>query len=91
MIIARGSIEGTLYVINRRADSIGVAKSNIVGGLWHRRLGHMSKKYMHLLFTRGKLRGLKFIDLDFCEDCVYDKQQRVSFSNNGSKIKSKKL
>ncbi|PKU62312.1 Retrovirus-related Pol polyprotein from transposon TNT 1-94 [Dendrobium catenatum] len=57
MVIARGNIEGTLYVINRRANSIGVADSDVDGGFWHQRFGHMDKKDMHSLLIREKLHG----------------------------------
>ena len=40
----------------------------------------MSEKGMKVMLSKDNLSGLKSIDLDFCEDCVYGKQQRVSFS-----------
>jgi len=40
----------------------------------------MSEKGMKVMLSKDKLSSLKSIDLDFCEDCVYGKQQRVSFS-----------
>ena len=39
----------------------------------------MSEKGMKVLLSKGKLPGLKAIDLKFCEDCVYGKAKRVSF------------
>jgi len=35
---------------------------------------------MKIMLFKGKLPGLKSIDLDFSEDCVYRKQRKVSFS-----------
>jgi len=35
--------------------------------------------------------GLKSIDLDFCEDCVYEKQRRVSFSKARKTPKAERL
>ena len=35
--------------------------------------------------------GLKNIDLDFCENCVYVKQKRVIFLRVGKENKSEKL
>ena len=32
------------------------------------------------MLSKDKLSGLKSVDLDFCEDCVYGKQKRASFS-----------
>ena len=40
----------------------------------------MREKGMKVMLFKDKLLGLKSIDLDFCEDCVYGKQRRVSFS-----------
>lgn len=46
---------------------------------------------MKFLFSQMKLSNLKFIALNFCEDCVYDKQKRVMFSKIGVRVKLKKL
>jgi len=40
----------------------------------------MSEKEMKAMLSKGKLPGLKSIDLDFCEGSVYGKQRKVSFS-----------
>lgn len=34
---------------------------------------------MKVMLVNGKLTGLKSVDLEFCEHCVYDKQRRVNF------------
>ena len=39
----------------------------------------MSEKGMKLLHSKKFLLGLKCVDMDFCESCVYGKQKRVSF------------
>ena len=39
----------------------------------------MSEKGMNVMLSKDKLSGMKFIELDFCEDWVYGKQKRVSF------------
>ncbi|XP_075087872.1 putative mitochondrial protein AtMg00300 [Nicotiana tabacum] len=59
--------------------------------LWHRRLGHMSEKGMKLLASKEKLPNLKHIELGLCEDCIYGKQKRVSFSKAGWTPKKEKL
>ena len=51
MIVARGKKEGTLYVMQGR---ICKGEANIAHGvssmeLWHRQLGHMSEKGLHIL------------------------------------------
>ena len=47
--------------------------------LWHKKLGHMSQNGMKLLHSNKFLPGLKCVNMDFCESCVYGKQKRVSF------------
>jgi len=91
MVVARGILDGTLYVVNKESDSISIAGKNDDAELWHNRLGHMSEKGMKSLISKGKLAGLKSADLDFCEDCVLGKQRRVSFSKTGRELKTQKL
>ena len=43
--------------------------------LWHNRLGHMSEKGMKLLHSKKVLPGLKCVNMDFCESCVYGKKK----------------
>jgi len=59
--------------------------------LWHHRLGHMSEKGMKILHSRNLLLGLKNVDLDFCENCIYGKQKKVRFLRVGKEKKSEKL
>ena len=51
--------------------------------LWHNILGHMSDKGMKLIYSKIVLLGLKCVDMDFCESCMYGKQKRVSFVKTG--------
>ncbi|KAG7598335.1 Reverse transcriptase RNA-dependent DNA polymerase [Arabidopsis suecica] len=48
--------------------------------LWHKRLGHMSQKNMAILVKKGFLDGKRVSSFDTCEDCIYGKAKRVSFS-----------
>jgi len=41
--------------------------------LWHIRLRHMSEKGMKILHSIKLFPGLKYVDLDFCENCVCGK------------------
>ena len=59
--------------------------------LWHNRLGHMSEKGMKVLQLKKVLLGLKCVNMDFCESCVYGKQKRVSFVKIGKENKKEKL
>ena len=72
-------------------SSIALASTGIDTTMWHHRLGHMSEKGMHILQSRKLLRGLKQIDLEFCEHRVYGKQKRARFLRVGKKKKSEKL
>ena len=47
------------------------------------RLGHMSEKGMKLIHSNKVLPGLKYVNMDLCESCVYGKQKRVSFVKTG--------
>ena len=51
----------------------------------------MSEKGMKILHSRNLLPGLKNVDLDFCENCVYGKQKRVKFLRVCKEKKSEKL
>ncbi|XXG79495.1 hypothetical protein AAC387_Pa09g0546 [Persea americana] len=44
-----------------------------------------------MVVARGKLEGLKSLDLEFCEDCVFGKQKKVTFSKVGRPPKSERL
>jgi GAG-pre-integrase domain len=48
--------------------------------LWHMILGHMSERGMILLSKECLLCGQSTHKLDLCEDCVFGKQKRISFS-----------
>ena len=72
-------------------DTIAVADVSTDTSLWHRRLGHMSKKGMKMLLSKGKLLELKSIDFDMCESCILGKQKRVSFLKTGNTPKAEKL
>ncbi|KAL6333534.1 hypothetical protein AAG906_028719 [Vitis piasezkii] len=72
-------------------DTIAVANASTNTSLWHRRLGHMSEKWMKMLLSKGKLPELKSIDFDMCESCILGKQKNVSFLKTGRTPKTKKL
>ncbi len=56
-----------------------VAKGKEDPNLWHQKFGHMSSQGLKCLQSRGKLPGLKSVEVDFCESCIFGKQKRVSF------------
>lgn len=53
--------------------------------LWHQRLGHIGEKGLRIL--HGKGMNNSSLDFDFCENCVYGKQNRVSFPSGGKRTK----
>ena len=86
LVIAKGEKVGTLYLIlcNGISNSVNALTSKGAdAALWHHRLGHMSEKRMKILHSRNLLAGLKNVDLDFCENCIYGKQKRVRFLRVG--------
>ena len=46
---------------------------------------------MKVLHSKNVLPGLKCVNIDFCESCVYGKQKRVSFVKTRKEKKNKKL
>ena len=46
---------------------------------------------MKLLHSKKVLRGLKCVNMDFCEICVHEKQKRASFMKSGKENKKEKL
>ena len=51
----------------------------------------MSEKHMKVLHSKKFLPGLKCVNMDFGESCVYGKQKRVSFAKTGKENKREKL
>ncbi|MBE2321325.1 DDE-type integrase/transposase/recombinase, partial [Solirubrobacter sp. CPCC 204708] len=70
---------------------VAVADAGGDTNLWHNRLGHMSEKGMKVLLSKGKLPGLKSVEFDLCESCIFGKQKKVSFLKSGRVPKSQKL
>ena len=90
MVVARGSKTGTLYTTLGCTNMVATA-AICDTKLWHSRLGHMSEKGMKLLASKGKLSGLKSVDMEFCETCVFGKQKKVSFTKTLRSLKKEKL
>ena len=57
--------------------------------LWHQRLGHIGEKGIQILHGKGMVEGMSnsSLDFDFYENCVYGKQNRVSFPFGGKREK----
>ena len=57
---------------------IVAAQANDGIKLWHKTFGHMSQKGLDILSSSHKL-VVKGIELDFCNDCIYDKELESSY------------
>nr|KYP39779.1 Retrovirus-related Pol polyprotein from transposon TNT 1-94 [Cajanus cajan] len=67
--------KGTLYMVELPTKEVN-SVSNDVGHsstLWHQRLGHMSKKGMKILVSKGTIPELKDVQVSFYEPCVFGK------------------
>jgi hypothetical protein len=54
---------------------------------WHKRLGHMSKQGLKVILDRSLIMGLKYVDSDFREDCMFCKHHRTSLLQLQPKVK----
>ena len=57
--------------------------------LWHRRLGNINEKGLRAMYRKGMVKGLPDCSsqFDFCEHCIYGKQNRVSFLRKDTREK----
>ena len=80
LIEARAQKQGTLYVMHAKMykKEANVA-AELNGDLWHKRLGHMSERGMHILANQKLLSEVKRVHLEKCVDCTVGKQNRVAF------------
>ena len=84
MVLAKGEEIDTLYLCTSNVYSnIALASTNLDTILWHCRLGHISEKGMQILHSRNLFPGWKYVDYDFCQNCVYGKKKRVNFIKVG--------
>ena len=88
IILEKNECLGTIVIIEYGEKIVDV-DSHIA--LWHHRLGHMSEKGMKVLHSNKLLLGLKCVNIDFYESCVYGKQKRMSFVKTGKEKKSDRL
>ena len=91
LVVARGKKTGTLYVTSNLENIVAVADADGKSNLWHQRLGHMSEKGMKILLSKGKLPDLKNVDVGLCEDCIFGKQKKVSFTKISKTPKAERL
>eukprot|EP00253_Pinus_taeda_P023743 PITA_23743 len=102
LVLMRGVQIGTLYKLQGSTVVDGCnssmvpengAENLVVSGektmLWHQRLGHIGEKGVRILHGKGMVEGMSnsSLDFDFCENCVYGKQNGVSFPSGGKRTK----
>ena len=88
IVSEKNDCSGTIAAVEQ-GEQITTIDSDTV--LWHNRLGHMSEKGMKVIHSKKVLPGLKCVNMDFCESCVYGKQKRVSFVKTRKENKKEKL
>jgi transposase InsO family protein len=56
--------------------------------LLHQRLGHIREKGLQLIHGKGMVEGMSnfSLDFDFCEHCLYGKQNRVRFPSGATRV-----
>jgi hypothetical protein len=56
---------------------------------WYQRLKHIGEKGLRTLQGKGMVEGMFncTLDFDFCEHCIYDKQNRVRFPSGATREK----
>lgn len=80
--VLSGNYKDGLYYLD---GSVEKAEVNVVRqgvnmtNLWHSRLGHMSLKNMYILVKNGYLSDKEVHTLDFCEECVLGKANKLLF------------
>ena len=80
------TLVGTIILITRLMAT-AVNKENERAKLWHLRLGHVSERGLNELSKQGLLGNDKLGTLEFCENCIFGKSNRVKFGNAIHKTK----
>jgi hypothetical protein len=91
LIVVRGELLGGLHrLIGDTMVGAALVANAVTEPVmtWHRCLGHISKQGLNVLLDHNFLLGLKFVDLEFCEDFLFGKHLRASFSSTTIKSKN---
>ena len=98
MVLMQGIKIGTLYnllgktndsrcyqTINPKTNEI-LSCMDYLTMLWHWRLGHIDKKGLRAMHRKGMVKVLPNCSskFDFCEHCIYGKQNYVSFPSKAT-------
>ena len=69
-----------MYMRHARLGKLEVnVATHSSGELWHKRLGHISEKGMHILANQELLPKVKGVHLEKCVDCVVGKLNTTTF------------
>ena len=81
-MIARGKICCTIHKTQVKLckDVVSAAQEDSSPNLWHRRLAHMSEKWLQILAKKSLIPFAKGTSLNPCNFCLLGKQYRVSFN-----------
>lgn len=76
LVIAKGKKCYSLYKSELKLVQMeaNVLSSNAIAILWHRQLGHMSKKGLRELKKKNLLCNLKDTSISHCDHCFVGKQ-----------------
>nr|GEU34948.1 retrovirus-related Pol polyprotein from transposon TNT 1-94 [Tanacetum cinerariifolium] len=78
---ARGNKRGSLFMVEVPSDKINAAIGRGKAALWNQRHGHMGKKGMKILASKGRILDLQKAVAGFCEPCVLGKQKKAAVEN----------
>ena len=85
LTLTKGKPKNRLYtLVGTTITSLvatAVNKENEIAKLWHLRLGHVSKRGLNELSNQDLLGNDKLGTLNFCENCIFGKSNRVKFGN----------
>ena len=91
LTLTKGKPKNRLYtLVGTTITSLvatAVNKENEIAKLWHLRLGHVSKRGLNELSNKDLLGNDKLGTLNFCENCIFGKSNRVKFGNAIHKTK----
>ena len=91
LVVLKGIKQGGLYYLKGEAlcgdAAVAISNKEDRTELWHKRLGHISEKGIHVLNSKEAFGKDKISHLPFCEYCILGKQHRVKFQTGTHKSK----
>ncbi|KAJ0090805.1 hypothetical protein Patl1_13877 [Pistacia atlantica] len=83
MIVARGTLCSSWYLLHAKIKKfiVNIVETKGKTELWHKRLGHMSEKWLMLLCKNKALLELDNSEFRGCANCFVGKQNMVFFKS----------